>query len=155
MGAGGASRSWAPRLNRQPLARREASPGDRMIDLRMRGWLLRHQIRVFLHRIRFPGRPMFSRKAAENLIGRRIIVGITHEDYVHRPVGQDQYHGRIIRANLQEGIVIQTPSGEEIRLPADLRSVVGARRGEYRFRSTGETVADPDLQTSWTQTLAP
>ena len=123
--------------------------------LGIRSWLIRHRVRVFLHRVRFPGRPMFSRNAAEELIGRRIIVGITHEDHAHHPLGQEQYHGRIVRANLEEGTVIQTPSGEERRLPPDLRSVVGARRGEYRFRSTGETIADPDLQTSWTHTLPP
>jgi len=98
---------------------------------------------------------MFSPTAAEDLIGRRIIVGITHVDHTQRPLRQEQYHGRIIRANLQEGIVIQTPSGAERTLPPDLRSVSGARPGEYTFRSTGEIIADPELQASWTHTLPP
>jgi hypothetical protein len=120
---------------------------------KIRVWLIRHRLRVLVHRVRFPGQPMFSPDAAEDLIGRRIIVGITQQDHAHSPPAQDQYYGRIVRMNLEEGIVIQTPSGDERKLPPDLRSVVGAPRGEYRFRSTGETVADPDLQTSWTQTL--
>jgi hypothetical protein len=118
----------------------------------MRPWLIRHRFRVLVHRIRFPGRPMFSTNAAQDLIGRRTIVGITHTDYGDRPIEQEQYHGRIIRANQAEGVVILTPSGLEKTLPPDLRAFFGARRGEYRFRSTGEVIAEPDLQTSWTLT---
>jgi len=119
------------------------------------GWLLRHQVSVFLHRIRFPGRPMFTIEAAEPFIGKRIIVGITHVDHLHRPVRQEQYHGRIVRVSEREGIVIQTPSGEEKHLPPDLRAMFAARPGEYTLPSTGQVVAGPDLQTSWTYTLSP
>jgi hypothetical protein len=121
----------------------------------MRAWLLRHRCRVFLHRIRFPGQPMFSSAAAQDLVGKHIIVGITYEDQAHRPVRQEQYHGRITRLNLHEGFVIQTPSGAEKTLPPDLRSVLAARPGTYRFRATGEVVSDAELQASWTQPLAP
>jgi hypothetical protein len=121
----------------------------------MRAWLLRHRCRVFLHRIRFPGQPMFSSAAADDLIGKRIIVGITYEDHAHRPVRQEQYHGRISRLSLQEGIVIQMPSGTEKTLPPDLRAILGARPGAYQFRSTGEVVADAELRTSWTHVLPP
>jgi hypothetical protein len=117
----------------------------------MDAWLLRHRVRVFVHRIRFPGQPMFDDKAAGDLIGRRIIVGITQEDHLQRPMGQEQYHGRIIRANVREGIVIQTPAGDERTLPADLRSFSAAKPGAYKLRSTGETVTDAELTTSWTQ----
>lgn len=121
----------------------------------MRAWLLRHRCRVFLHRTRFPGQPMFSSAAAKDLIGKRIIVGITYKDHSHRPVRLEQYQGRITRLNLHEGIVIQTATGAEKTLPPDLGSIRGARHGEYRFRSTGEVVADPDLQTSLTCVVPP
>jgi hypothetical protein len=120
----------------------------------MRAWLLRHHCRVFLHRIRFPGRPMFSGAAARDLIGKSIIVGITYEDHARRPVRQEQYHGTITRLSLQEGIVILTASGAERTLPPDLRSVLRTKPGPYRLRSTGEVVADAELQTSWTQAMA-
>jgi len=120
----------------------------------MRAWLLRHHCRVFLHRIRFPGRPMFSRAAAEDLIGRSIIVGITYEDHAHRPVKEEQYHGTIIRLSLEEGIVIQTAAGTEKALPPDLRSVLGTRSGPYRLRSTGEVITDAELQSTWIQALS-
>jgi hypothetical protein len=98
---------------------------------------------------------MFSDEATWQFIGKRIIVGVTHEDHMHRLVGREQYHGRIVRASTSEGIVIQTPSGEERRLPPDLRAMFGARPGEYTLHSSGEVVVNPDLQTSWTHTASP
>jgi hypothetical protein len=67
---------------------------------------------------------MFSTAAADDLIGTRIIVGITYEGHAHRPIRQEQYHGKISRLNLQD---IQTPSGTEKILPSDLRVILGAR----------------------------
>jgi hypothetical protein len=121
----------------------------------MRAWLLRHRVRVLVHRIRFPGRPMFSSGAARDLIGRRVIVGLTCLDHRQHLMEQRQYHGRIMRMSLDEGIVILTPSGDEETLPPDLRALFGAPPGAYRFRSTGEVVVGADLQTSWTHTEPP
>jgi hypothetical protein len=98
---------------------------------------------------------MFSDAAAKDLIGKRVIVGITRLSHDGRLLRRDQYHGRIVRANTSEGIVLQAPSGEELKLPPDLRSFFAARRGEYRFKSSGEVVLDPDLQTTWTLTAPP
>jgi hypothetical protein len=36
-----------------------------------------------------------------------------------------------------------------------LAAISGARPGEYTFRSTGEMVADAELQTTWIRTLPP
>jgi hypothetical protein len=118
----------------------------------MRARLVGHRCRVFLHRIRFPGRPLFSSAAAKDLIGRRIIVGITYEDQAHRPLSREQYQGTISRLTLQEGIVILTASGAERTLPPDVLPIVSAPRGVYRFRSTGEVVADPELRVQWIRT---
>src|SRR5262245_57494943 len=118
--------------------------------LRIRGWLWRHRVRVFVHRVRFPGRPMFSSEAAVDLIGRRIIVGITHRDHAIGTVSMEQFHGTIVRATAEEGIVIKTTTGDERVLPPDLRSMFGAKPGTYRLRSTGEVIADAELTSSWT-----
>ena len=98
---------------------------------------------------------MFSEGAACDLIGRRVIVGITENAHDGRLIRRHQFHGRIVRATRAEGIVLQSPSGEELKLPPDLRTFFGARAGEYRFKSTGEVVTDPDLQTTWTVTARP
>ena len=89
--------------------------------------------------------------AARELLGKTIVVGITHTTDSDEVIRREQYSGRIVRFDANEGLVIQTPSGEERALPLDLRALFGARRGEYRFRSTGEVVANPDLETSWTR----
>ena len=98
---------------------------------------------------------MFSPAAATDVIGKTIIVGITYTRHTGDLIRLEQYTGRIVRCNANEGLVIQTPSGVEEKLPPDLRPLFGARRGEHRFRVTGEIVADPDLQTSWTSTAPP
>ncbi len=112
-------------------------------------------VRVLVHRIRSPGQPMFSDSAANDLIGKTVIIGITHQDSVGRLVRRDQLHGRITRANRTEGVVVQTAAGGELKTPPDLRAFSGARPGEYRSRGTGEVIANPDLITSWTHTLHP
>jgi hypothetical protein len=98
---------------------------------------------------------MFSEAAVTDLIGKRVIVGLTQEPHDGRPIRQEQYQGRIVRASLTEGIVLQAPSGKELKLPPDLRAFCRAPAGQYRFRSSGEVVADPDRQTAWTYTLPP
>jgi hypothetical protein len=40
--------------------------------------------------------------------------------------------------------------GELFWLPPDIRAFQDAQPGEYRLRSTGEIVVDPDFITNWT-----
>jgi hypothetical protein len=92
---------------------------------------------------------MFSSEAAADLLGRRMIVGITHEDDGRQIVSMEQFHGTIVRASADEGIIVSTPAGDERVLPPDLRSILGAKPGTYRLRSTGEVIADAELTSSW------
>ena len=98
---------------------------------------------------------MFNVEHFKPFVGKRIIVGITHVDATYGRVSQEHYQGRIVRASEAEGIVVQTPSGEEKRLPPDLRAMFGVRPGKYTLHSTGQVVINPDLQTSWTYRLPP
>ena len=98
---------------------------------------------------------MFSAAAARDLIGRRVIIGVSQRAHDGRLMRQDQYQGRIVRADRMEGVVIQMPSAELLTLPADLRAFLGARRGHYTFRGSGHVLTDPDLETNWTHTLPP
>ena len=119
----------------------------------MKRWILLHELRLIVHRIRFPGQPMFSDASAHDLIGKTAIIGITNNDHTGRVIDHEQHHGRIVRADRTEGVVFQLASGEEFTLPPDLRSFRRARPGEYRFRSTGEVVSNPDLHTEWIRTF--
>jgi hypothetical protein len=119
----------------------------------VRWWLIRHRLRVIVHRIRFPGAPMFTASAAQELLGRRVIVGITNIDADGSLVDKELYDCQIVGASEADGLVLQTHTGDVLTLPPDLRGFFGAARGEYRFKSTGHVVAAPDLQTDWTRTL--
>jgi hypothetical protein len=82
-------------------------------------------------------------------VGKTIIVGISYRDHAQEVSRQHQFHGEIVRVNLREGVVVRLASGEERRLPPDPRTFRPAPPGEYRFRSTGEVIVNPDLMTTW------
>jgi len=83
-----------------------------------------------------------------DLVGKVILVGLTYYTHDKQLIEQKQYHGTVIRAD-EKGIAIQKSNGEEVLLPPDLRSTRVAPPGEYRERSTGEIVENPDFLTTW------
>jgi hypothetical protein len=83
-----------------------------------------------------------------DLPGKVILVGITYYTHDRQFIEQKQYHGTVIRAD-DTGIVVQKSNGEEVWMPPDLRSTKPAPPGEYRERSTGEIVVNPDFFTTW------
>jgi hypothetical protein len=87
-------------------------------------------------------------KLAASFIGKYVLAGLTY-------VGEDgertrkQVHGRILRINAREGLVIGLANGEEFKLPPDLQGYHAARPGRYELAGTGEFVDDPDLVCTW------
>jgi hypothetical protein len=67
-------------------------------------------------------------------------------------VDQRQFHGRVVRANAWEGIVLVQPSDEGVRLPPLLKAIQKASPGEYRLSTTGEVVVNPDYTCTWSVT---
>lgn len=93
----------------------------------------------------------FSEDEARVFIGKHVLVGITRCNEEGTAVSQEQFHGVIDRISLEEGIVIKLKDSEEERtLPPDVSRMQRAAAGEYRLRSTGEVVKDPDYITTWT-----
>lgn len=91
-------------------------------------------------------------------IGKSVLIGLT---WLH-PDGsldsQEQMFGRITSASRDQGFLIALEgerTGETRSLPPDLRSFRVAPPGDYRLRSTGEVVVDPDLLTNWTGSRPP
>lgn len=83
-----------------------------------------------------------------DLIGKIMLVGITYYAADGSAIGQEQFFGKVERANSDDGIVLNLDGnhlGEEFALPPDTRSVYRAAPGEYQLRSTGEVVVDPDF----------
>jgi len=94
----------------------------------------------------------FDEAVAPQLIGKYVLVGVTYTDEADRPVDQRQFHGRVVRANAGEGSVPVQASGEEVRLPPVLKALQKASPGEYRLRTTGEVVVNPDYTCTWSVT---
>jgi hypothetical protein len=88
---------------------------------------------------------------AGRLLGKHLLVGLTYLNDDGTVDRLEQLHGEVVRAD-EEGVSIELASGGFYWLPPDLRSFRQAAPGEYRLRSTGEVVIDPDYITDWTVT---
>src|SRR5437764_14216184 len=102
------------------------------------------------------GNPEWDQEEADGFVGQLVLVGVTYVGPDGQPTQpQVQYYGRVVRADKTGGIEIAcegTRSGKTMTLPPVLQAFYPARPGQYRLRSTGETVDDPDLTTTWTVT---
>jgi hypothetical protein len=100
--------------------------------------------------------PPWDQEEADGLVGQLVLAGMTYLAADGKTVtSQIQCWGRIVSAK-SEGIAIacegKTWAGQTMMLPPHLSAFQAARPGGYRLRSTGETIEDPDLTTSWTIT---
>jgi hypothetical protein len=106
-------------------------------------------------------RPRWDGERARALVGKYALVGVSFLDAEGNLLSQAQRHGRLIEVDEDRGIAIRFVAhgrswdGEVYRLPPDLRSVADAPAGEYRLRSTGEVIVDPDVTITWTITNPP
>jgi|SRR5262249_57433816 len=102
------------------------------------------------------GRPAWDQEEADWLAGKYVLVGITWLEPDNKTVkAQGQYHGKIVDADKDKGFKIEREgvwSGNTMGLPPDLRAFRPANLGEYKLRSTGEVVNDPDVLATWTVT---
>lgn len=96
-------------------------------------------------------KPRWNDELARQFIDKHIIIGITRVTADDEPLGQQQTHGDIVAVDEKNGIGIRLAGSDDVYwLPPDLRSIHVAPLGEYRFRSSGEVVVNPDLMTTWT-----
>lgn len=96
--------------------------------------------------------PLWDPKLAVELIGKRVLVGVTDLAPDGTAIAQRQLHGHAIRADRRVGIALRLAgarAGQELVLPPDTRAFRPAAPGEYRLSGTGEVVKDPDYLTTW------
>ena len=101
------------------------------------------------------GRPSFDYEFAQKLIGKRVLIGVTRQDRRGQHISHDQFHGVVVAADAVRGIEIELAgarSGEKKWLPPATEPFEAAAKGQYRLRSTGEVVVDPDFTAQWTLT---
>lgn len=92
----------------------------------------------------------FDEAEAKAVIGKHLLVGVTHKNHNDEVTGLEQFHGVIIRASREEGIILRlSGSGEERWVPPDLSRLESAAPGQYKLKGSGEVVTDPDLLSMW------
>lgn len=89
-----------------------------------------------------------SKITFSDLIGKTILIGLTYYTANDEFIEQKQYWGRVVESN-ENRILVKLNDGEIFVLPPDLSSTQVAAPGEYRLRSTGEIVVNPDFLTTW------
>ena len=84
----------------------------------------------------------------EEMIGKLLLVGITYYTHDNEVIEQKQFYGTVTEASENE-VCIELEDGTSMSLPGDLSSTQRARQGEYKLRSTGEVVVNPDFLVTW------
>lgn len=98
------------------------------------------------------GRPGLDPELCREVVGKRLLVGLTYVRPSGELIRQVQYHGTVVTITEEEGIVILLDDGTVRTLPPDLRGVQRAEPGTYTLRSSGEAVHNPDYLYTWTIT---
>lgn len=96
-------------------------------------------------------RPAWDQTRAAKLVGATVLIGITRLSAAG--AGREQMFGVIRSADARKGFEVVlggSRSGQIYWIPPDLRNFSAARPGEYRLRSTGEVISDPDYISNWT-----
>ncbi len=86
------------------------------------------------------------------LKGKVILVGMTYYTKDDEFVEQKQFWGTVTYV-YGNTIVIKQNNGEEFSIPNDKSAIEKAQPGEYKLRSTGEVVVNPDFLSTWTVNL--
>jgi hypothetical protein len=89
--------------------------------------------------------------APEELEGSKVLVGITRIKQ-DRTQTQEQFGGVATIVTQESGIKIievACDDGQVREYPFDVHTLERARPGQYRLRSTGQVVNDPDFLMTW------
>lgn len=88
---------------------------------------------------------MSQGRATAAHIGKHLLFGITYLDHEGNELSRFQGHGTIV--GVEPLITVRLHgTNEEFTLPPEVDE---AEPGEYRIRSTGEIIVDPDLLARW------
>lgn len=100
-------------------------------------------------------RPEWDEARAASLVGKVVLVGMTYAEGHQRQGEQEQFFGVVAETDPQRGVLLElsgSRAGERRWLPPHVQNFFEADPGDYRLRSTGEVVSDPDFVSTWTIT---
>jgi hypothetical protein len=98
------------------------------------------------------GAPVLNVERAEYARGKTVLVGITRLSPTGELRAQEQFAGRLAEIDPDNGLLLDVGADEPHWLPPDMGPWEVAAPGEYRLRSTGETLVDPDYLCTWVLT---
>jgi hypothetical protein len=103
-----------------------------------------------------PPPEFFDDELAAKLLGRSLLIGITDETHNGELIGRRQVFGQVLVADRRRGICVRNnKDASEFWLPPDTRGIEAAAPGEYRNRTTGEVIVNPDFLASLILRKAP
>ncbi|MDQ4048225.1 MAG: hypothetical protein M3131_02430 [Actinomycetota bacterium] len=98
------------------------------------------------------GAPSLNEERARFALGKQVLVGLTTLSTAGELIERKQFAGRLATVDRLRGLELELEDGDRYWLPPDVRSLEPAPPGDYRLRSTGQTVRDPDFLFTWTIT---
>jgi hypothetical protein len=91
--------------------------------------------------------------ASEELLGKRVLVGVTCVDTDGEEIARFQTHGLLTEVR-EDAILLARDDGSVFGLPPAPELLDRAEPGVYTLRETGEAIEDPDLLASLTVTVS-
>lgn len=86
----------------------------------------------------------------DQYLGKMVLIAITDRDHTGKWLRQRQLHGRIAEISDERGIVVSVESlPTPFTMPPQLDCLQTAPPGEYRERSSGKVIQDPDYICFW------
>lgn len=88
---------------------------------------------------------------AKEMVGKRVLIGLTHYGHDGKLLNKTEMHGKIVSVN-PNSVKVELEGfhkGETFSLPRALRAFKKAEPGTYRLHSTEEEVVNPDYTTTW------
>lgn len=85
------------------------------------------------------------------VLGKVVLIGVTFLDGDGQLIEQFQTFGPIVSVDDRRGVVIERSDGSgPFGIPPGIENLKPAPPGEYRLRSTGHVVENPDFISTWT-----
>ena len=88
----------------------------------------------------------YTEDELQTMVGKHLLVAVAYCKTDKSVVSREQFHGRVLRINFKEGIILKLHGSENERaIPLDFSELKKARKGQYTLTNTQETVEDPDF----------
>lgn len=92
---------------------------------------------------------MTWRELRNQLKGKVFLIGLTFIDQEEEIIELYQTHGTVVRLTVDGFFKIRRKDKSVFTIPYDKDTIKAAKAGEYREKSTGEIIKNPDYIMTW------